>query len=321
MLKLASYPEFIATSSAQEFEAKLIAGDYSDEFTHTYNDYIKQFGCRGVKEIDIATPRMSENLEHIFDTLKLINIEDNATTKTQQHSKDAYDKLLHLASTMGKGKKFEKLAKTYRDMIGFRDHPKYMYVVAVGLLRQKALQLGTQWALSGRINEAEDIFSLSLNDISEGETNDDFKLTSIIDRNQKALKDVSHVKDWPNLVDSRGKYYTYVPEAKEGEIVGEVISPGFIKGRAKVLLDPYEKTLEKGEILVCKASEPSWAPIFINASGVIMEVGGPLQHGAIIAREYGLPCVSSAHNATKTIKDGDLVELDASSGIVRIVTG
>lgn len=159
-----------------------------------------------------------------------------------------------------------------------------------------------------------------MKDISEGENNSNLKLTPIIERNKAALSEVSHVKDWPNIVDSRGKYYTYIPKAKEGEIVGEIISPGFIKGKAKVLLNPYEKTLEKGDILVCKASEPSWAPIFINASGVIMEVGGPLQHGAIIAREYGLPCLSSVYNATKTIKDGDLIELDATSGIVRIIS-
>lgn len=157
MLKLASYPEFIDTQSAEEFELKLNSGLYSVEFTNTYHDYIKRFGCRGIKEIDIATPRMSENLEHIFDTLKLINIDDNATTKTEERSKEAYNKLYHLASSMGKGETFVKLAKTYRDLIGFRDHPKYMYVVAIGLLRQKVLELGEQWTLSGRIEKVEDI--------------------------------------------------------------------------------------------------------------------------------------------------------------------
>lgn len=130
---------------------------------------------------------------------------------------------------------------------------------------------------------------------------------------------VSHIKDWPRIIDSRGKIYRAFPEAKDDEIIGEAIAPGVIRGRAKVLLDPYEKSLNKGEILVCKASEPSWAPVFINASGVVMEVGGSLQHGAIIAREYGLPCVSSVYDATKTIKDGDMIEVDGSNGIVRMV--
>lgn len=81
----------------------------------------------------------------------------------------------------------------------------------------------------------------------------------------------------------------------------------------------FQRFLNKGDILICKASEPSWAPVFINASGVVMEVGGPLQHGAIIAREYGLPCVSSVYDATKIIKDGDLIEVDGSNGLIRIL--
>ena len=101
--------------------------------------------------------------------------------------------------------------------------------------------------------------------------------------------------------------------------MGEGIAPGVVQGKAKVLESPYDKPLEKGEILVCRASEPSWTPIFINAAGVVMEIGGPLQHGGIIAREYGLPCVSSIDQATKLIKDGDLLEVDGSNGVVKII--
>ena len=71
--------------------------------------------------------------------------------------------------------------------------------------------------------------------------------------------------------------------------------------------------------MVARHTEPSWTPLFINAAGVVMEVGGPMQHGAIIAREYGIPCVSGLENATQLIKDGDLVEVDGSSGTVKFV--
>ena len=74
----------------------------------------------------------------------------------------------------------------------------------------------------------------------------------------------------------------------------------------------YEKPLLSGEILVARHTEPSWTPLFINTGGVVMEVGGPMQHGAIIAREYGIPCVSGVEDATRLIKDGDLVEVDGS---------
>ena len=130
---------------------------------------------------------------------------------------------------------------------------------------------------------------------------------------------MAHIKYWPRIIDSRGKIHRAKRETREGELLGEGIAPGVVQGKAKVLESPYDKPLEQGEILVCRASEPSWTPIFINAAGVVMEIGGPLQHGGIIAREYGLPCVSSIDQATKLIKDGDLLEVDGSNGIVKIV--
>ena len=92
-----------------------------------------------------------------------------------------------------------------------------------------------------------------------------------------------------------------------------------MRGRAKVLHAPYEKPLEEGEILVTRASDPGWTPIFFNAAGVVLEVGGPLQHGAVIAREYGLPCVSGLDGVTKLVEDGQMIEVDGSNGIVRIL--
>lgn len=318
MLNIASFPEFITTKTAEDFNTKLKTQAYSNEFLSVYNDYLKRFGCRGVKEIDIATPRMSENITNIFTTLKQIDIADNATLNVKKRSENAYNKLLTLARDMGKEKKFVRLAKTYRDMIGYRDHPKYMYVVAVSLLRKKAMQLGETFVRDGRLKNAEQIFSLTVAQVGQAEKDKTLDLLPLIEENTKPYKSIAHIKDWPSIIDSRGKIYRAYREAKEGEIVGEPISPGIIKGKAKVLLDPYEKSIEKGEILVCKASEPSWASVFINASGVVMEVGGPLQHGAIIAREYGLPCVSSVYNATKIIKDGDMIEVDGSSGVIRL---
>ena len=74
-----------------------------------------------------------------------------------------------------------------------------------------------------------------------------------------------------------------------------------------------------GSILVTRASDPGWTPIFINAAAVVLEVGGALQHGAVIAREYGLPCVSGLDGVTEVIEDGQMIEVDGSNGVVRVV--
>lgn len=149
------------------------------------------------------------------------------------------------------------------------------------------------------------------------------KLLPLVDASLAPYQKVSHVKNWPLLIDSRGKIIRGTRQdgaaSEDGTLLGDPISPGMATGRAKVLMSPYEKLLESGEILVACFTEPSWTPLFINAAGVVMEVGGPMQHGAIIAREYGIPCVSGMVNATKLISDGDLLEVDGSSGTVRIL--
>lgn len=102
----------------------------------------------------------------------------------------------------------------------------------------------------------------------------------------------AHVNRWPTNIDSRRKILYPKCDLEKGGWKGEAISAGVVRGKAKFLQTPYEKPIAAGEILVTVATEPAWTPIFINAAGVVMEIGGTLQHGAIIAREYGIPCVS-----------------------------
>lgn len=103
------------------------------------------------------------------------------------------------------------------------------------------------------------------------------------------------------------------------QLAGLSISAGVVRGRVKVLRTAAEKRLLPGEILVARATDPGWTPLFMNAGGIILEIGGVLQHGAVVAREYGIPCVSGISRATEILRDGQLVELDASNGIVRLL--
>src|SRR5205814_175288 len=101
---------------------------------------------------------------------------------------------------------------------------------------------------------------------------------------------VDRVKELPRLIDSRGKILRPAPQPLEpGEVGGFPISPGVVRGRVKVLHAPDEKPLYPGEILVARATDPGWTPLFVNAAAVVLEVGGLMQHGALVAREYGKP--------------------------------
>jgi pyruvate,water dikinase len=280
---------------------------------------MRDYGARGYREIDIATPRSYEDLITFFLRLKDINLEDSKLATTEERRDEAYNKLLSVAQQGGFEKKFRKQADIYETLFGYREDTKYIIVLGIAKLRKAALTKGELLVSQGRLAHPNDIFDLTIAQIQRAETDDSFDLRATRDLNLKPYKMTAHVKQWPLVIDSRGKIFRATKRSEDGDLIGDPIAPGVIKGRAKVLLSPHEKPLEPGEILVTMATEPSWTPIFGTAAGVVMEVGGSLHHGAIIAREYGLPCVSGLTGATTLIKDGDLIEVDGSNGIVRMV--
>lgn len=126
---------------------------------------------------------------------------------------------------------------------------------------------------------------------------------------------------FPHLIDSRGRI-GQVPLREKGDpntFVGLGISHGVATGRIKVLHAPRDKPIEKGDVLVAYTTDPGWTPLFVNAEAIILEVGGMLQHGGVVAREYGKPCVAGIQGITTKLKDGQLVEVDGTTGVVRIL--
>ena len=323
MVKLAAFPEIQETNSSEEFLEKLASGSaFSSDFIELYQTYLKRFGCRGMREIDVATPRTYENQAALFDTLKQIDAENNQIINVRQRRDEAYQALLKLAQDLGKENAFKHHAENIQSLLGYREHPKYMLVVMIDRMRRHALKIGKDFVAENRLDRIEDVFSLSIAQVTEAQKSPKLDLRELVRSNMEPVKKVAHIKSWPVMIDSRGKIIRGVRDDKDvedGTLLGDPISPGTVKGKAKVLMSPYEKPLESGEILIARHTEPSWTPLFINAAGVVMEVGGPMQHGAIIAREYGIPCVSGLENATQLIKDGDLVEVDGSAGTVKFV--
>ncbi|WP_239643366.1 PEP-utilizing enzyme [Natronococcus jeotgali] len=105
----------------------------------------------------------------------------------------------------------------------------------------------------------------------------------------------------------------------DGALVGTGVSSGVVEGTARVVHDPSKETIERGEILIAPSSDPGWTPLFLNAAGMVVEVGGRMSHGALVAREYGLPAVVSVPEATRRIKTGQRVRIDGTRGTVEIL--
>jgi phosphohistidine swiveling domain-containing protein len=320
MLELASFAELQDTATEDEFIQKLLHGGYSAAFMEAYQDYMERFGARGLREIDVATPRTSEDARAFFQQLKSMNVDHNNVLTLQERKSTAYQQLLVLAQKLGKEKQFINHAQKLK-FLGYRETPKDLLVVMIGEIRKRALELGRRFVSQGRLKSPEQVFDLTIVQVTEADTNPGCDLQPLREKNLEPRKAVAHIKDkdWPKIVNSRGKIFRYARPSGVGDLTGEPISSGTVRGKAKVLGSPFEKPLGKGEILVTRATEPSWTPIFMNAAGVVLEIGGPLQHGAIIAREYGIPCVSGIDDATKLIKDGDLLEVDGTGGLVKII--
>ena len=128
-------------------------------------------------------------------------------------------------------------------------------------------------------------------------------------------------KRYPMLFDSRGRIFFKEKKIsnKKNELIGETVSFGKIRGKAKVLKSVNEKVFNPGEILITKATDPGWTPLIINCGGIVLEVGGMLQHGALVSREFNKPCVVGIDNVTEIIKDGEEIEVDPIEGVVRML--
>ncbi len=122
------------------------------------------------------------------------------------------------------------------------------------------------------------------------------------------------------LSDGRAFYEGLSPRADSaGVIAGSPVSPGTAEGTARVVRDPRYASLLPGEIMVCPGTDPSWTPLFLIASGLIMETGGMMTHGAVVAREYGIPAVVGVDRATERLRTGQRVRLDGSRGTIEVL--
>ena len=128
-----------------------------------------------------------------------------------------------------------------------------------------------------------------------------------------AMARLSWAKQQATITDWKGEYYN------NRDLAGSPVSPGSVTGPVRVVSDPRRAGLLPGEILVCRGTDPSWTPLFLTAGGLVMEVGGLMTHGAVVAREYGIPAVVGVDRATERLQTGQLISLDGSTGRITIV--
>jgi pyruvate,water dikinase len=292
--------------------------------------YMNKYGMRCVGEIDMTKTRWSEKpitlVPIILSNIK--NFEPGASKRkfdqgrqeALKKEKELLDRLGRLPDGEEKSNETKRMIDVIRNFSGYREYPKYGMVTRYFIYKQALLKEAEQLARSGVIHKKEDIYFLSFEELREVVRTRQLD-HQIIGQRKDAFKIYEKLNP-PRVITSDGEIVT--GKYNRGNlparaIVGLAVSSGVIEGRARVILNMEDAELEDGDILVTAFTDPSWTPLFVSIKGLVTEVGGLMTHGAVIAREYGLPAVVGVENATKLIKDGQQIRVHGTEGYIEIL--
>ena len=295
------------------------------EFSSEWDAFLRRFGCRGPHEMDVASPRYADDPTLALQQMSFMAVEeagfdpDVAHQRNVEERRRAYEELLRRSGWLRRAllRRVHRLIELFG---GTRDTPKYHAVLLTYAIRKRALIEGKRLVNEGRLDAAEDVFDLTFGDLEAAACDPALDLGGLrAERTRFAKQLAAHVTEFPQVIDSRGRILRPPRrEGKPGELVGMAVSPGSVTGPVKVLRNPRDKPVEKGDVLVAYTTDPGWTPLFVNAAAVVLEVGGVLQHGAVIAREYGKPCVVGVDRVVSKLRDGQTVEVDGTEGVIRL---
>jgi rifampicin phosphotransferase len=311
------------------FLDELVQFDGGQESRDAISAYLDKYGMRCAGEIDITRPRWSEKPTALVPLI-LSNIKnfepgeskrrfEQGRQEALKKEQELLDRLKQLPDGEQKVKETKRMISLIRNFIGYREYPKYGMVNRYFVYKQVLLKEAEQLVQANVMHEKEDIYYLTFEELSVVVRT--HKLDSQIIGKRKDEYKLYERLTPPRVITSDGEIIAgeYKRENLPAEaIVGLPVSSGVIEGRARVILNMELASLEDGDILVTSFTDPSWTPLFVSIKGLVTEVGGLMTHGAVIAREYGLPAVVGVENATKLIKDGERIRVNGTEGYVEI---
>ncbi|GGK24579.1 putative phosphoenolpyruvate synthase [Streptomyces camponoticapitis] len=292
--------------------------------------YLDRYGMRCVGEIDITRPRWRERpgtlVPVILDNVR--NFRPGAAGrrfeqgrgKAREKELDVLSRLRALPDGDRRADETKRMIDRVRSFAGYREYPKYDIVSRYFVYKRALLAEAGRLVRAGVLPEEEDIFYLTfqeLHEVARSHQVDD----GLVRRRKDAFRSY-HALIPPRVLTSDGEAVTGAyrrDDVPAGALAGLPVSAGTVEGRARVVLDMAEADLEAGDILVTAFTDPSWSPLFVGIAGLVTEVGGLMTHGAVIAREYGLPAVVGVERATRLIRDGQRIRVHGTDGHVEIL--
>jgi len=292
--------------------------------------WLDRYGMRAVGEIDITRPRWSERPGMLVPLLlgNVRNFEPGeAARRFEQGRREAWakeqevlERLRALPDGEGKAEEAKRMIDRVRAFAGYREYPKYAMVSRYFVYKQALLEEAARLVQAGVLREAEDIFHLRFEELHEVVRT--HRVDDELIRQRRAVFRSYQSLTPPRVLTSDGEMLTGAyrrDDLPPGALVGLAVSAGTVEGRARVILDVARADLEPGDILVTTFTDPSWTPLFVSIAGLVTEVGGLMTHGAVIAREYGLPAVVGVEHATRLIRDGQRIRVHGTEGYVEIL--
>ncbi len=295
--------------------------------------FLVRYGQRAVAEIDLGMPRWSDDPSHLFGVVAgYLEVTDETRAPDvhfAQGQRDAAAMVERLSARARRRGRVRAAIVRFclgraRSLVGLREMPKFIMITAFGQTREVLSGIGAELRAAGALSRPDDVFFLDFDEIVSAAEGVEVKdLVAERRREYGAEQQRRHV---PRVLLSDGTE----PEAlavrdgapsEPGTLTGTPASAGMVTGSARVILDPAGATLRPGEILVAPSTDPGWTPLFLTAGGLVMEMGGANSHGAVVAREYGIPAVVGVAGATDAISTSDIVTVDGASGVVRLAVG
>ena len=313
--------EALDSRSSAELSAQYRAGLLPPLLQREMTSFLAQYGHRAIAEIDLGVKRWSEDPAHLLGAIaNYLRLGDEATAPDAQFARGAReaDAMNQTLSSRLHGPRrvlLRFLLGRVRLLSGLREQPKFQIMRVFALGHALIAPIGEELAGQGLLENADDVFFLTLPELRRAITGEDLRST-VVERREVYRRELGR-RHVPRVLLSDGTdAETLLPASADVGIRGTPASPGMARGIARVIRSPVGARLEPGEVLVAPSTDPGWTPLFLTAGALVMEMGGMMSHGAVVAREYGIPAVVGVPDATGRIATGEHVTVDGSAGTV-----
>ncbi|MDQ4213688.1 PEP/pyruvate-binding domain-containing protein [Microbacterium sp. ASV81] len=320
----------LGTRPARDLADDYLAGSLPAVLQSRMADFLDRYGHRAVAEIDLGMPRWADDPAHLFGVLSgYLRLDAEADTPAEHFAAGARDATTMMRTLYARARKRSRIRaravgfclRRARALVGMREMPKYLVIIALRRARETMLAIGRELADAGLLADPQDVFFLGFEETKQVAAGAD--LRAVIRERRSRYDSELQRRHVPRVLLSDGTEPEAVSSAAagpEGALRGTPASAGTITARARVILDPVGAELQPGEILVAPSTDPGWTPLFLTAGGLVMEMGGANSHGAVVAREYGIPAVVGVARATETISTGDEVTIDGAAGTATVAS-